>query len=239
MIDFDINCDLGEGLDNEKELMPFIDACNIACGGHAGDVETIKRVLDLATEYKVKVGAHPSFVDREHFGRKELTIEKKNLVDQLVEQVDLVRRLAATTGTELNHVKPHGALYNMAARSEEMASAVIEAVSVCGKDLLLFVPPNSVVAKMASHGGLRTSIEVFADRNYTDNFDLVSRKEAYAVIDDPLTIEKRMIQMAQLPGLISYTGRTMKLYFDTVCLHGDHEKALENAQRLQKVKDLL
>ena len=143
----DINCDLGEGLDNDAQIMPFISSCNIACGAHAGDKDLMKTTVILAKEFNVKIGAHPSFVDKENFGRNEMYVPKDKLKEQIIDQISLLKEIAEKEGVVLHHVKPHGALYNMAAKNDDVAMSVIEAVQTFKEDIILYVPYKSLIAK--------------------------------------------------------------------------------------------
>lgn len=171
------NCDLGEELDNEDLLMPFISACNIACGGHAGNKEIIENTIDLAIEHRVQIGAHPSFPDRENFGRKIVQLDDQELLDSLVDQISIVLEIANKKNAELHHLKAHGALYNLAAKDQRTAEIVIEAMKQTAPDAVIFVPPKSIIGELAEQEGFTISFEVFCDRNYNDDYSLVNRKK--------------------------------------------------------------
>jgi UPF0271 protein len=168
----DLNCDLGEGCSTDEAIMPFISSANIACGYHAGDEATIKKTLSLAKVFQVTVGAHPSYPDRENFGRKEMDLSIQEIKSLVIEQVRLVQSLATAMGLTLHHVKPHGALYNKAAKDEETAKAIAEAVYTIDPSLILFGLANSESGKAAKKIGLQFYNEVFADRTYTDQVSL-------------------------------------------------------------------
>lgn len=228
----DINCDLGEGMSNDREIMAYIDSCNIACGGHAGDVSSMIRSLQSAKEHGVKAGAHPSFEDSINFGRKEMSLPNEVLKQQLIRQIDLLIQLAKKEGMKLHHVKAHGALYNMASRSKEIAGVIIEAVQYFKQDLCVYVPFDSEMEKKARENGVPFMVEVFADRNYDDDFNLISRVEPKAVIGAAEEVKRRVEIMIREGILISLHGKKRKINFDTLCVHGDHPNALEIVREL-------
>ena len=228
----DINCDLGEGIGNDDKIMAYIDSCNIACGGHAGDNNTMIKTLYLAKKHGVKVGAHPSFEDKKNFGRKELSVSKAVLKAQLISQIDALNQLAQDANMKLHHVKAHGALYNMAAKSTEIAQIIIEAVQSFEQKLYIYAPFDSELAKKAKIMGVPCMIEVFADRNYDDDFNLLSRKEPMAVIESVKEIKSRVEKMISEGTLISLHGIKRSINFDTLCVHGDHPHALEIVREL-------
>jgi len=228
----DINCDLGEGIGNDEQIMPFIGSCNIACGVHAGSRELMKKTVQLAIKNNVKIGAHPSFNDRENFGRKEIFLPKDILKSQIINQIASLNEIVKEQGVKLHHVKPHGALYNMAAKNTEVAMAVIESVQFFNEDLILYVPYGSLIAYKAKKFKIPFYNEVFADRNYNDDLTLVSRDHAEAVIEDAIKIGDRISQLIKYETIISINGKIKTMHADTVCVHGD------NPNVKQIVKDL-
>ena len=232
----DINCDLGEGMSNDQEIMTYIDSCNIACGGHTGDQESMLATLRLASQYDVKIGAHPSFEDRVNFGRKEMSVPKVVLKEQLIKQIDTLNQLAKKENMKLHHVKAHGALYNLACKSGEIADIFIEAVQNFNQDLIIYAPFGSELEKKAREKGVQFMIEVFADRNYDDDFNLISRGKPMAVIDSVEVVKRRVERMMREGVLISLHGRKRKINFDTVCVHGDHPNALDIVKELSELK---
>lgn len=223
-------------MDHDQEIMAFIDSCNIACGGHAGDQETIRHTLRMAKKFRVKPGAHPSFVDKVNFGRKDMSLAPELLRSQLVDQIGLMSSLAKEENMELHHVKAHGALYNMAARSVQTARSLIEAFQVFGNGLYLYVPFDSMIEKMAKEKGIPFKTELFADRNYDDNFNLLPRSERNAIIESPVEIKKRVERLLRDRTLISLHGKKRIVNFDTLCVHGDHPKAVEIVKMLRGLK---
>ena len=226
-----INCDLGEELHNEGLLMPFISACNIACGGHAGNKDIIDNTIDLAIEHRVQIGAHPSFPDRENFGRKILQMEDNELLDSLVDQISIVLEIANKKNTELHHIKAHGALYNLAAKDQKTAEIVIEAMKRTAPNALIFVPPKSIIADSAIQEGFNISFEVFCDRNYNDDYSLVNRKEANAVFHNPADVLKHVNRL-HAGELLTRNGIILRIQSDTFCVHGDTENAVSILEML-------
>jgi len=221
----DINCDVGEGLGNETELMPYISSCSIACGAHAGNQRTINEVIGLALEHNVKIGAHPSFPDKENFGRKEIDITPECLQLSIENQIKLVNDTVKRLNGKLHHVKTHGALYNLSAINKEMAQIVVNAVKNTVNDIFLYVPYNSVIQKLALKHNLKVKVEAFADRNYNADLTLVSRKNENAVITDKEILIQHLLKMITQQKLISVDGVEVKISADTFCLHGDNPNA--------------
>jgi len=231
----DINCDLGEGIGNDQQIMPYISSCNIACGVHAGSLATMKSAVLLAKKHKVKIGAHPSFSDRENFGRKEMFIPKSILKSQIINQITSLKEIVESEGEQLHHVKPHGALYNMAAKYNDVAMAVIESVKYFNEKLILYVPYGSLIAYKAREFQIPYFYEVFADRTYNDDLSLVLRDEQDAVLNDPLKIKKRVKQMIKEGTLNSIHGKEISIKLDTICVHGDNSKVIEIVKALSKM----
>jgi len=223
----DINCDLGEGRADDDQLMPYVDSCNIACGGHAGDKDSMKKTLRLAKRFNVRAGAHPSFVDKPNFGRKSIRLPLSELKSQLIHQIAALNEIAKADGIKLKHVKAHGALYNEAAQSRSVAEILIEAVTFFDEDLCIFVPYGSLLADEVQKRNIPHWVEVFADRNYDDELRLVSRSRPDAIIFDPIAIKERVLRMRNKKLVRSISGNEMHIDFDTLCVHGDHPKALE------------
>jgi len=236
-VGMDINCDLGEGIGNDHMIMPYLGSCNIACGGHTGNVDSMRHTVRLAKEHGVKIGAHPSFFDRENFGRKEIEVPRELLKSQLIAQISSLKEIATSFGMNLHHVKPHGALYNLAATSVEMAELIIDVMENLDDNIFLYVPFNSVIESVAKKRGVSSFVEAFADRNYNDDFTLVSRTERYAVIDDPKDIKLRVDEMIKQHAITSINGIKKKADIQTICLHGDHPNAVQIAKLLYNFKD--
>jgi len=230
----DINCDVGEGIGNEAELMPYISSCNIACGGHAGDEDTMRKVAKLADSHNVKIGAHPSFPDRENFGRQKMSIScsalYKSLEDQISALIDVLRK----AHLQLHHVKPHGALYNLAVVDEEIATVVVEVMKRFHLPLKLYVPYKSIIAEIAIKENIPITYEAFADRNYNSDLTLVSRQNASAIITDYEASFAHIYRMITQEKVRSISGVEVGIKADTFCVHGDHPEAVKLVVGLSK-----
>lgn len=232
MISIDINSDVGEGIGNEALLMPLISSCNIACGGHAGDEKTMREVLAFAKAYNVKIGAHPSYPDKENFGRFIMKISDNELKKSLVEQISKLKQLTEENGQHLHHVKPHGALYNRAAIDSRVATLIIEAIRSVDENLAIYAPYNSVIAKLAKPH-LTTIIEGFADRSYHQDYTLVSRTHAEGVLNNAQAVVAHVLPMIMKDNLISLEGHILPFKVDTLCVHGDTENAIDIVRALR------
>lgn len=230
----DINCDLGEGCGNDAELMKFISSANIACGYHAGNTETMKKTVDLAMENGVAIGAHPGYPDRENFGRTALEMTPTQLHAIVTDQICTLDEIAASAGGRLNHVKPHGALYNQAARDSELAAPIAKAVHDFDSNLILFGLSGSVSITEAEKLGLRTASEVFADRTYQTDGTLTPRTEPNALIHDTDQAVTQVLDMIKYGRVRSVDGIMIPVVAETVCIHGDGDKAPEFARELNQ-----
>jgi UPF0271 protein len=222
----DLNCDMGENIGNDEEIMPYITSANIACGFHAGDAKTMRETVILAKHYGVAVGAHPSWKDVEGFGRNEMDSPPDEVEALILEQVSALVEIAEAEGVELHHVKPHGALYNQAAKDRELANAIARAVKSVSVDLVLVGLAGSGLVEAGIELGLRVANEGFPDRNYNSDGTLVSRKEPHAIIESPEVIAQHAIELVK--NGINFSGRRVNV--DTLCLHGDHPRASDNAR---------
>ena len=222
----DLNCDVGEGVGNEAFLIPNISSCNIACGGHAGDECTMDTVVKLCKQYNVKAGAHPSFPDKENFGRQPMHMPHHELVDCIVEQIEALKQVLDNNEMELYHIKPHGALYDMASKDEATAKAIVEAMQGY-KDKHLYVPYNSVTERLAIEAGLSIIYEGFADRNYNKDLTLVSRALSNAIITDPDEMFSHVHRMVIDKKVRLPNGEDIAIEAKTFCVHGDNPKAIE------------
>lgn len=231
----DINCDVGEGLGNEELIMPYISSCSIACGGHAGDTKTIVDTIKLATKYSIKIGAHPSFPDKENFGRTIIDMPLKELQLSIESQILKIRRALEKMGTKLHHVKPHGALYNLAAIDSKVAQLIIDAIKNTTENVFLYVPYKSVIEKLALKNDLKIKIEAFADRNYNADLSLVSRKKANALIIDSDELVKHLLKMIIEQKVVSVNGGEVEIKADTFCVHGDNPNAVKLLKYMSKV----
>ena len=221
-----INCDVGEGVSNEHLLMPYISSCNIACGGHYGDVKTMDNTIAIAIENNVLIGAHPSFPDKENFGRKILKMTPEALQKSIESQLQLFKSRLDLVGAKMNHIKPHGALYNLITVDVATAKIFLKAIDKYAKSVFLYVPYNSVIARLAIEKNIRVVYEVFADRNYNSDLSLVSRNQENALITDAVAVFKHVVHMYQHQEVIAISGEKKPIIADTFCVHGDQEKAL-------------
>jgi len=229
----DFNCDLGEGCGSDAAIVPCISSASIACGGHAGDTASMRQAIALCLQHGVAIGAHPSFVDREHFGRRELSLPAADIQQLVVEQVGTLAALCREAETSLQHVKPHGALYNLAARDTATADAIAQAVHDCDPGLFLYALAGSELSAAGRRRGLRVIEEVFAERGYTAGGRLVPRDQAGAVIDrldDSLAQVRGMLRDGSVRAV---DGSLVPIRADTLCLHGDRAGAADFAHALR------
>ena len=226
----DLNCDMGEGLNTDAQLMPYISSANIACGYHAGDESVMQQTVSLAIEHKVAIGAHPGFADKANFGRTEIQLPLNEVYQLITEQVLLLQNIAASLGTKLNHVKPHGALYNMSARDSLLANTIAKAVYKIDPQLVLFGLSGSHSITEAKKTGLVTASEVFADRTYRDDGSLTPRSQPNAMIESAEQCLQQVLQMTMQKNVTSSTGKQVPINAETICLHGDGSHAASFAK---------
>ena len=230
----DLNCDMGEGYATDALIMPLISSANIACGYHAGGGELMRQTIRLALQHGVAIGAHPSFEDKEGFGRREMHLSSDEIYQIVLDQVNIMRKAAAEEGAKLHHIKPHGALYNVAAKDAIIADAISRAIKAIDASLVLYGLPNSASERSAAQYGLQFYREVFSDRTYTDEGLLTPRGNNNAIIE---TVEQSIEQVLQIilqETLQSTTGSVISIKADTVCIHGDGENAVAFAQEINK-----
>ncbi|QDH69794.1 LamB/YcsF family protein [Marilutibacter alkalisoli] len=230
----DFNCDLGENCGDDAAIIPLISSASIACGGHAGDDDTMRRTLRLCREHGVAAGAHPGFVDREHFGRREMAVTPGHVTLLVTAQLRRLARIATDEGMRLAFVKPHGALYNMAARDADIAGAIAEAVAGFDPSLIVYGLSGSTLTEVARDNGLSVAHEVFAERGYGADGRLLPRGVPGAVLE---TVEAAVAQARALAttGTLELAGGdTLKLQADTLCLHGDRPDAAAFAGALRE-----
>jgi 5-oxoprolinase (ATP-hydrolysing) subunit A len=229
----DLNADLGEGAGHDDDLLELVTSANIACGFHAGDAGTMRHSIEAARARDVAVGAHPSLFDRENFGRKELPVKPDEIFDAVVYQLGIFQAIAQAVGVRPNHVKPHGALYNMAVRDEQLADAIARATASVDFKLILFAPQDTALSRAAEKYGLKIAREVFADRNYLSNGQLVPRSRADALLHDPAQAAPRVLRMLREGKVRSVDGADVEVSAETICLHGDNPEAVEFARALR------
>jgi len=223
---FDLNCDLGElpraiADGTQEALLGSITSANVACGGHAGDAQTMRTTIEQALEAGVAVGAHPGYPDRENFGRRELKISLEALADSVCQQVGALAQIAAACGAKLVHVKPHGALYNQAVCDRGLARAIAEGVARCSRDFVLVGLAESPMLSVFREAGFRVAAEAFADRRYESDGTLRSRKFDDALIRDPGEAARQALSIAQHGMVTAHQGCEVKLTAQTICIHGD------------------
>lgn len=234
----DLNSDLGESfgpwpMGQDEALMTSITSANIACGFHAGDPTVMRRTVRLAKAHGVAIGAHPGFQDLAGFGRREMNASASEVEDLVLYQVAALVGVAAAEGLQVQHVKAHGALYNMAARDAGLARAIARAVAAFDPSLVLFGLPNSELLREGERAGLRVAAEIFADRTYEPDGSLTSRRTPGSVIHDPDAVVSRAVRMIQTREVVTTTGSTLPLRADTLCLHGDTPGAAELARQMR------
>lgn len=230
----DINCDMGEGVGNEEALMPFISSANIACGYHAGDANSILHTLELCKQYKVAPGAHPSFLDRANFGRREMELPVTELYELIIQQLLIMQEMADMADVSLRHVKPHGALYNMSARDPLIAQVIAKAVKNFNSQLILVGLSGSCSIEQAIEIGLDTISEVYADRTYQDDGTLTPRVTEGAMITDPAKAAAQVLEMVQEGTVTTVSGSKIPIIAESICLHGDGPHVLEFAKTIQQ-----
>jgi len=238
----DLNCDLGEiegaeGALLDKALMPYVSSINVACGGHAGDPERIRKVVELAVRFNVAVGAHPGYADRENFGREIVPMSPAELHKLVLQQIKLVAKIVEECGSRLHHVKPHGALYNFAAASPETAHAIATAVQALDPRCQLMGLSRSCLTDAANLLGLRAVHEGFADRNYLADGSLVSRSQPDAVLHDPIEIATRAAAIVETGVVTAIDGTKLSFPCDTLCIHSDTPNAVTIATCIRMVFD--
>ena len=223
----DLNCDTGEGIGNEAALLPLVSSCNIACGGHAGDLESMGQVVALAVRHGVKIGAHPSYPDREHFGRRSLELPVEALRQSLREQVAALEAVLEAQGEALHHIKAHGALYNDLAANPRLAQSYLETFASYRDRVRLFAPCGSQFASLARGRGFEVWEEAFADRAYRADGSLASRQMAGAVLTEPGQVWQQLRKMVRRNLADTLDGVEIPIRAQTYCLHGDTPRAYE------------
>ena len=238
-MEININCDLGESskfhsTENDPLLLTIVNSANIACGYHAGDKETMEKTIQISKKNKVSIGAHPSFNDKENFGRKRLNLSSTEVKKLITEQINIISDIAKSKETKVTHIKPHGALNNMACEDYELAKIISETIKKINKDLIFLVPTGSEMEKAGNKIGLKVAAEIFADRNYEDNGNLVSRSKKNAMITDPRIAENHVIKMVRNQAINCYSGKQIACDIDSICVHGDGISAVNTAKQIKE-----
>jgi 5-oxoprolinase (ATP-hydrolysing) subunit A len=239
MISTDINCDMGESIGasiigNDAEIMPYLSSANIACGFHGGDPSVMHHTVKLALKHGVAIGAHPSFPDLEGFGRREKNMSAIEIYDLIIYQVSALSGIVKLCGGMLHHVKPHGALYNMAARNPVYAMAIAEAVADIDDSLILYGLSGSEMIRAGMACKLLTYSEVFADRSYQDDGSLTPRANPDALITNTSSAVEQVLRMVREKNVLSVLGKTVNIKADTVCIHGDGANAVSFAKAIHE-----
>jgi len=238
-MEININCDLGESsklhsTENDPLLLGIVNSANIACGYHAGDKATMAKTIEVSKKNNVSIGAHPSFNDPENFGRKRLNLPAKEIKKLIIDQINILTSIANEKEIKVTHVKPHGALNNMACENYDLAKIISESIFEANKDLIFLVPTGSQMEKAGKKLNLKVAAEIFADRNYEDDGNLVSRKKDNALITDPEIAKKHVIKMVETQALNCYSGKQIPCDIDSICVHGDGKSAVRTAKEIKE-----
>jgi len=238
-MEININCDLGESsklhsTENDPLLLEIVNSANIACGYHAGDKATMEKTIEISKKNKVSIGAHPSFNDPENFGRKRLNLPSSEITKLIIDQINILSNIAVKAGVKVTHVKPHGALNNMACENYDLAKVISESITQVDKELIFLVPTGSQMEKAGKKLGMKIAAEIFADRNYEDDGNLVSRSKENAMITDPEIAKKHAIKMVENQALNCYSGKQIPCEIDSICVHGDGKTAVNTAKQIKE-----
>lgn len=234
----DLNCDLGEGTGNDVAIMPYISSANIACGYHAGDEATMQQVVELCIKNKIAIGAHPSYPDKENFGRVDLlgtTLKMEELYDIILKQIKTLQNICNRRGVVLHHVKPHGALYNRAAWDKEVSKIICKAIKDVDENLILYGLSSSQMQAEARLQGMPFCSEVFADRTYQDDGSLTPRAQKNALIENEQMAQQQVLQMVLQGTVNTVTGKSIMIDAETICIHGDGRHAVAFAKSTYEV----
>lgn len=230
----DLNCDLGEGFGSDKAILPYVTSVNIACGGHAGNEATMRETVRLAMEHDVTIGAHPGLPDPAGFGRREMQVTPQEVYDLVLDQALALAAIVRASGAAVCHLKPHGALYNMAAKNAAIAQAIAAATHKFDPACILFGLAGSELIKAGERAGLMTASEAFADRTYQADGSLTPRQSPDALLHDPAAAADRVLKMVLQGTVTSQQGTEIPLRADTLCIHGDSPGAAEMARAIRE-----
>lgn len=235
----DLNCDMGESfgtniIGNDEGIMPFISSANIACGFHGGTPTVMHRTIEIAVRHGIAIGAHPSFHDLEGFGRREMNLSTAEIYDLVIYQVSALAGFVKVTGANLHHVKPHGALYNMAARDAEIATTIANAIADFDSTLVMYGLSGSELISAGKKRGLKTCSEVFADRHYQDDGSLTPRTKPHALITSTTEAVAQVMRMVKEKTVISDRGNPVPIDAETICIHGDGAHAVQFAKDISE-----
>ena len=238
-MEININCDLGEkskfhSIKNDPQLLNIVNSANIACGYHAGDEQTMNMVIEISKKNGVSMGAHPSFNDPENFGRKRINLNSLEIKKLIFEQYEILQKVAQKYDENITHIKPHGALNNMACEDLELATTLAVAIKEMNKDIIYLVPTGSKMELAAKKLNMKIACEIFADRNYEDNGNLISRSKPNAVIVDPNIAKEHVLNMVKNQSLSCLSGKRIPCKIDSICIHGDNKSSLDTAKLIKQ-----
>ena len=238
-MEININCDLGEkskhhSNHNDPKLLDIVNSANIACGYHAGDDQSMNQVVEISKKNQVSIGAHPSFNDPENFGRKRMNLSSIEIRKLIIDQYAILQNIASKHGENVTHIKPHGALNNMACEDIELATIIAKAIYEIDKSLIYLVPTGSKMELTAKKLNMNIACEIFADRNYEDDGNLVSRSKPHALITDPKVAKKHVLTMVKNQAINCHSGKQIPCEIDSVCIHGDNESSLATAKSIKE-----
>ena len=238
-MEININCDLGEkskhhSNHNDPKLLDIVNSANIACGYHAGDDQSMNQVVEISKKNQVSIGAHPSFNDPENFGRKRMNLSSSEIRRLIIDQYAILQNIASKHGENVTHIKPHGALNNMACEDIELATIIAKAVYEIDKNLIYLVPTGSKMELTAKKLNINIACEIFSDRNYEDDGNLVSRSKPHALITDPEVAKKHVLTMVKNQAINCHSGKQIPCEIDSVCIHGDNESSLATAKSIKE-----
>ena len=237
-MEININCDLGEkskfhSTKNDPDLLKIVNSANIACGYHAGDKETMNSVIEISKTNQVSIGAHPSFNDPENFGRKKINLNSSEVTKLIINQYEVLQKIAQNHNENVTHIKPHGALNNMACEDLELATTIAKAINSINKDIIFLVPTGSKMELAGRKLNMKIACEIFADRNYEDDGNLVSRSKDNALITNPDVAKKHVLKMVKNQALNCFSGKKIPCKIDSVCIHGDNKSSLATAKSIK------
>ena len=238
-MEININGDLGEkskhhSNHNDPKLLDIVNSANVACGYHAGDDHSMNEVVEISKKNRVSIGAHPSFNDPEHFGRKRMNLPPSEIRKLIIDQYVILQNIASNHGVNVTHIKPHGALNNMACEDIELATIIAKAVYEIDKNLIYLVPTGSKMESAAKKLNMNIACEIFADRNYEDDGNLVSRAKPHALIIDPEEAKNHVLSMVKNQAINCHSGKQIPCEIDSVCIHGDNESSLATAKSIKE-----
>jgi len=238
-MEININCDLGEKSKHhsnkyDPDLLEIVNSANVACGYHAGDKETMSQVVKISKKNGVSIGAHPSFNDPENFGRERMNLSSAEIKKLIIDQYEILQNIASIYGERVSHIKPHGALNNMACEDIDLATTLAKTIKEISKDLIYLVPTGSKMEEAAKKLDMKIACEIFADRNYEDDGNLVSRKKSHALITDPEEAKKHVLKMVKSQSLNCHSGKQIPCEIDSVCIHGDNLSSLATAKSIKE-----